>query len=74
MDIGDGIINKGGVFYVVSYTYPGNNIQTGTGWVNKLEKCNNGFTTMSVNLDVDGFIYPNIPLKDVSKVDVLNIM
>ena len=29
---------------------------------------------MSLKLDVDGLIYHNIPLKDVTKVDILNRM
>ena len=29
---------------------------------------------MSVKLDVDGLLYHNIPLKDVTKVEILNIM
>ena len=34
-------------------TYSGNNILAGNGWMNKLEKCKNGSTTVSVNLYAD---------------------
>ena len=40
----------------------------------KVDKYNNGSTTMSVKLDVDGLIYHNIHLNDVTKVDILNRM
>ena len=74
MVIGDGLNNK---FYVVDmfpYTYPGNNIPSGTDWVNRVDKCNNGSTTILVKLDIDGLIYHNIPLKYVTKFDILKIM
>ena len=57
---------------VLPYTSPGNIISEGTGWVKKVEKCNNGSTTISVKLNVDGLIYHNIILKDVTEVDILN--
>ena len=38
----------------------------------KVEKCNNESTTMPVQLYVDGFLYYNIQLKYVTKVDILN--
>ena len=42
--------------------------------MDKVEKYNNVSTIMPVKFDVDGFIYGNIPLKDVTKVYILNIM
>ena len=59
---------------VLSDKYPGNNIPKVTGWVNKVDKCNYGSTTISVKFDVDGFIYHNIILKDATKVGILNRM
>ena len=55
---------------VLQDTSPVNNWQTGTGWLNIVEKCNNGSTTVSVKLDVDGLLYHNIPLKNVTNVDI----
>ena len=69
-----GIIIKRYVVDVIPYTSTGNNIPEETGWANKVEKCNNVSTTMSVKLDVDGLLYKNIPLKYVTKVDILNRM
>ena len=46
----------------------------GTGWVNKVEKFKNRSTTISEKFDIYGLLYQNIPLKDVTKVDILNIM
>ena len=54
---------------VLPYTPPGNNKPVGNGWVKKVEKCNNVSTTMSVKLD---FYELNIPLKYVTKVEILN--
>ena len=70
----DGIINKGYEVDVFPDTFTGNRIPEGTGWVKKVDKCNNGSTKMSVKLDVDGFLYHNITLKGVSRVYILNIM
>ena len=47
-----GIIKKGDVVDVLPDTSPGYNILEGTGWTNKVEKCNNGSTTMSLKFDV----------------------
>ena len=69
-----GRIKKGVVVYVLPDTSPGNNTPTGNGWVKKVEKCNNVSTTTSVKLDVYGLLYHNIPLKDVTKVEIKNIM
>ena len=44
MIIGDDIIKKGNVFYMLTDTSPGNNIPAGTGWVNKVYKFINGST------------------------------
>ena len=55
-------------------TPPGNNIPAGTGWVKKVEKWNNGSATLSVKLYVYGFIYHNITLQDVTRVEILNRM
>ena len=63
MVIGYGIIKKGDVVDVLPDTSYGNNILSGTGWVKKLYKFNNGLTATSVKLDVDGLLYHNIPLK-----------
>ena len=57
---------------VFPYIYPGNNISVGTGWMKKVDKSNNGSTTMTVKLDFDGLLYHYIPLKYVTKVDILN--
>ena len=70
--IGDGIINKGCVVGVLLDTSPDNNIPAVTGWVKKVYKCNNGSNTISVKLDVDVFLYHNIQLKYVTKVDILS--
>ena len=59
---------------VLPDTYPDNNIPSGTGWVTNVEKCENGSATLSVKLDVDEFIYQNLPLKNVTKVEILNII
>ena len=48
------------------YKYSENIITAGTGWLKKVNKCNNGLATMSVKFDVDGLIYYDIPLKDVT--------
>ena len=53
---------------------PGNNIPERTDWVKKVEKYNNVSITISVKLDVDGFLYHNIPLKDVTNVGIVNRM
>ena len=74
MFIGDGIIKKGYVVDVFPDISPGNNIPIETVWVKKVDKCNNVSTIMSVKLDVDVLLYHNIPLKDVTKVGILNIM
>ena len=74
MVIGVGTIRGECVVYVLPYTPPGNNILTWTGWVKKVEKCNSGSTTISMKLDVYGLFYHNIPLKYVTKVDILNRM
>ena len=74
MVIGYGIIKKRDVVDVLQYTFTGNNIPEGTLWVKKIEKWNNVSTAMSVKLDVYEFIYHNIPLKDVIKVDIFNII
>ena len=68
------MINKVGLVDLLPYTSPGNNIPSRTGWGEKVEKCNNISTTMSVKLDVDGLPYHNISLKDVTEVDILNRM
>ena len=72
MVIGDIIINKGDIVYVFSYISDGNNIPSVIGWVKKIDRFNNVLTTISVKLDVDGFIYHNITLKGVTNVDILN--
>ena len=74
MVIGDGIIKE--VYVVDDFldTYPGNNILTGSGWINKVDKCNILSTAMSVNLDAYGLLYQIIPLKDVTEVDILHII
>ena len=74
MVIGYGMFKKVYVVDVQPDTSPGNNITSETGWVDKVEKYNNLSTIMPVKFDVDGFIYGNIPLKDVTKVYILNIM
>ena len=74
MVIGYGIMKKGYVVDVLPYTSPGNNILVGTGWMKKVDKCNNGSTTMLVELDIYGLIYRNIPLKYVNNVEILNRM
>ena len=51
-----------------------NNTLAGTGWIKKVEKRDIGSTTVSMKLDGDGFLYHNIPLNDVTKVDILNRM
>ena len=38
---------------VLPYTYSGNNIPAGIGWVKKLDNCNNESTEVSVKLTVD---------------------
>ena len=74
MVVGYGIIKKGDVVDMFLYTYPGNNITEGVGWVKKGENYNNGSTILPVKLTVYGFFYHNIPLKYVTKVDILNRM
>ena len=74
MVIGDEIINKGNVVDVFLDTSPGNIILTVTGWVKKVKKRNNVSTKMSEKLYVDVFLYHNIPLKDATRVDILNRM
>ena len=74
MFIGDGIIKKLDMVAVLPDTSPRNNIPSGTGWVKKVQKCNTGSNTTSVRLDVNVLLYHNIPLKYVTKVDILNIM
>ena len=59
---------------VLPDTSPGNTILARTGWVNKVYKFNNVSTTISVKLYVNGFLYHNIPLEDVTKVDIIKIM
>ena len=59
---------------VLPHTSPANIIQTGICWVNKVEKCNNGSTKFSVKLEISEFFNHNIPLKDVTKVYILNRM
>ena len=59
---------------VLQDKYPISNIPEVTGWVNKVEKYKNGSTKISVKLDIDGLVYHNIPLKYVTKVDMLNRM
>ena len=51
-------------------TNPVNNMPAGTGWVNKVEKFKNRSTTISEKFDIYGLLYQNIPLKDVTKVDI----
>ena len=48
MVIGDRTIKKIYVVGVLPYTSPGNNRLSVTGWVKKVEKCNNGSTTMAL--------------------------
>ena len=74
MVTGDGIIKEGYFVDVLPDASHGNNIMAGTGCLNKVDKCNNESTTMSVQLYVDGFLYYNIQLKYVTKVDILNRM
>ena len=72
MFIGDEIIKKRYDVGVFTNTSPGSNIPNGAVWLKKVEKCNNVSITTSVKLDADLFIYHNVPLKDVTKVDTLN--
>ena len=74
MLIQDGIIKKGDLVDVFAYKSPGNNTPEGTGWMKKVDKWINGSTKMSVKFYVDGLIYHNIPLKNVTKVEILNTM
>ena len=60
------------MFAVLADTSTGNNIPAGTRWMKKVDTSNNGSTAMLVKLDVDWLIYQNIPLKDVTNVDILN--
>ena len=71
MFVGYGIINKGDVIDMFPYISPGNNIPEGIGWVKKVENCKNRSTTIPVKLTDDGLFYHNIPLKYVTKVDIL---
>ena len=61
-------------FDVLPYTYHGNNIRSVTDWMKKVDKYNNGSTTISVKFDVYGLLYHNIPLKYVTNVVILNMM
>ena len=72
MVIGYGMITKGGMVDMLPYKSPVDNKSTGTGWVNKIDQCKNLFTTMSMKLDVGGFLYQNITLEEVTKIDILN--
>ena len=72
MVTGDGIIKEGYFVDVLPDASHGNNIMAGTGCLKKVDKCNNESTTMSVKLDFYVFIYHNIPLKILTKVDILN--
>ena len=74
MVIGYGIIKKGYVVDVLPYKSTGNNITAGNSSEKKVDKCNDGSTTMSVKLDIYGLIYRNIPLKDVNNVEILSRM
>ena len=74
MVIGDGITNRGDVVDVFPYKYPRNIIPSGTGWVNKAERCKIVSDRISGRLDVNRFIYHYMPLKDVTKVDILKRM
>ena len=74
MVIGYGIIKKTYVVDVLIDKFPGNNILTGTGWVKKVDKCNNGSTKISVKLNVDELLYQNIPVRYVTRVDIVNRM
>ena len=62
MVVGDGIIKKVDVVDVSPDTYPRNIRPARTGWLDKVENCNNGSTSMSVKLYVDGLLYHNILL------------
>ena len=70
----DGIINKGYEVDVFPDTFTGNRIPEGTGWVKKVDKCNNGSTKISVKLNVDELLYQNIPVRYVTRVDIVNRM
>ena len=68
------IIKNGDVVDVLPDTSPGNNILPETGCVKKVENFNNGSTKISAKLDVDGFLYQKISMKNVTKVDIINRM
>ena len=53
MVVGYGIIKKEDVVDVFPYTYHGNNIPAGIGWVKKVDNCDNGSNIISVKLTDD---------------------
>ena len=65
------IVKKEDLVDVFPEKAPGNTRPAGTGWVKRIQKWNIGPTKISVKLDVYRFIYHIIPLKDVTKIDIL---